>query len=108
MAWIILILAGLLEVVWALGMGYTDGFKKPGPTIITIAALIASFVLLERAQRTIPIGTAYGVWVAIGVVGAAVVSALFLGDQFTWLRGFFLAMLVAAIIGLKLTTPGTH
>lgn len=105
MAWITLIFAGLFEVAWALGMGYTDGFKKPLPTVLTVIALIVSFVLLERAQRDIPIGTAYAVWVAIGVVGAAVVSALFLGDQFTWLRAFFLAMLIAAIIGLKMTTP---
>lgn len=106
MAWFTLLFAGLLEVVWALGMGYTEGFKKPLPTLITVVALIGSFVLLERAQRTIPIGTAYAVWVAIGVVGAAVVSVVFLGDQFTWLRAFFLAMLVASIIGLKLTTTG--
>ena len=105
MAWVLLIVAGLFEVGWALGMGYTEGFKKPLPTVLTLSALVLSFVFLERAQRTIPIGTAYAVWVATGVVGAAIVSVLFLGDQLTWLRGMFLAMLVVAIVGLKLTTP---
>lgn len=101
MAWLTLVLAGVLEVGWAVGMTYTEGFKKPVPTVLTVLALVLSFVLLERAQRDIPIGTAYAVWVGIGVVGAAVYGTLFFDEPMSLLRGLFLCMLVGSIIGLK-------
>lgn len=103
MAWLTLVLAGLLEIGWAVGMTYTDGFKKPIPTVLTVLALILSFVLLEQAQRVIPIGTAYAVWVGIGVVGATTYGMLYFDEPVTLLRIAFVVMLVGSIIGLKFT-----
>lgn len=102
MAWLILIVAGLLEVVWSLGLKYTDGFTRPVPSVVTGAAIIGSMLLLARAARTLPIGTAYAVWVGIGVIGAAVGGALLFGETLTPVRLFFLALLVVSLIGLKM------
>lgn len=107
MAWFILIVAGLLEVVWALGLKYTDGFTRPVPSIITGAAIVSSMAMLARASQTLPIGTAYAVWVGIGVVGAAIGGAVLFDEPMSGLRITFLALLLVAITGLKLTsTPG--
>lgn len=103
MAWFLLIVAGLLEVVWALGLKFTDGFTRPWPTVITVLALIGSFVLLAQAARTLPIGTAYAVWVGIGAVGTVAVGILAFGDAATPARLFFLALILVGIAGLKLT-----
>ena len=105
MAWIQLVIAGLLEVGWAVGLKYTRGFTRPVPSILTIAAIVASMWLLANAARTIPIGTAYGVWVGIGATGAAILGVLLLGEPLTAGRSVFLALLVIAIIGLKITAP---
>lgn len=104
MAWFILILAGLLEVVWSLGLKYTHGFTRLTPSAITVAALIASVVLLERATRVIPVGTAYAVWVGIGVVGVALGGAVLFGEAMPPLRVIFTVLLVVSIVGLKLTS----
>lgn len=104
MAWFILVVAGLLEMVWAVGLKYTHGFTRPLPSALTAAAIIASMVLLARATRTIPIGTAYAVWVGIGAVGAAIGGALLLDEAMPPLRAVFLALLVASIVGLKATS----
>lgn len=104
MAWFILIIAGLLEVIWSLGLKYTDGFTRPLPSIITGVALVASMLLLARAARTLPIGTAYAVWVGIGVVGAAIGGVLLFDEAMPPLRAVFLAMLVGSLIGLKITS----
>jgi quaternary ammonium compound-resistance protein SugE len=107
MAWFVLIVAGLLEVVWSLGLKFTHGFTRPVPSIITGAAIVGSMVLLARAARTLPVGTAYAVWVGIGVVGAAIGGALLFGEAITVRRFAFLVLLVVSIIGLKLTNSGS-
>ncbi len=105
MAWVVLIAAGLLEVGWAVGLKYTDGFTRPLPSVLTGAAIVGSMVLLSIAARTLPIGTAYAVWVGIGAAGATVLGMILFGEPRTAGRLFFLALLVVAITGLKLTTP---
>jgi quaternary ammonium compound-resistance protein SugE len=104
MAWILLVVAGLLEVCWAIGLKYTEGFTRPLPTVLTVAAIIVSMVLLSMAARSLPIGTAYAVWVGIGALGAAVLGIFLFQEPVTPARAFFLAMLLTAIIGLKLTS----
>jgi len=93
----------LLEVVWALGLKYTQGFTRPIPSVITGVAIVASLLLLARASRTLPIGTAYAVWVGIGVVGAAIGGVALFDETMPPLRIVFLALLAVSIIGLKLT-----
>lgn len=105
MAWITLVVAGLLEVVWALGLKYTNGFTRSIPSIVTGAAIVGSMVLLARAVRTLPIGTAYAIWVGIGALGAGIGGAILHREPLTWPRGVFLLLLVIAIAGLKATTP---
>jgi quaternary ammonium compound-resistance protein SugE len=103
-AWVYLIIAGLLEVAWALGLKWSDGFdlrNKPLPTAFTVAALVASFVLLAQATKHLPIGTAYAVWTGIGAAGAAVGGILLFAEPATPTRVLFLTMLVVAIVGLK-------
>lgn len=103
--WIYLILAGLLEVVWAIGLKYTAGFTKLVPSIVTIVALIGSMLLLATAARTLPIGTAYAVWVGIGALGASILGMVLFEEPATAARIAFLGLLLVAIVGLKLTTP---
>ena len=106
MAWVLVIIAGVLETGWAIGLKYTDGFTKPIPSILTIAGIILSMILLSIAARTLPIGTAYGVWVGIGALGAAILGMLMLGEPATPARIFFLCLLLVSIVGLKVTA--TH
>lgn len=106
MAWVILVVAGLLEVGWAIGLKYTEGFTRLWPSLFTIAAIVVSMGLLGVAARTLPIGTAYGVWVGIGAAGAGVLGILLFGEPATPGRLFFLALLLVAVIGLKATSPG--
>ncbi|WP_242344282.1 quaternary ammonium compound efflux SMR transporter SugE [Anaeromyxobacter terrae] len=103
MSWIYLVIAGLLEVCWAIGLKYTDGFRRPFPTILTCAAIAGSMWLLAAAARTLPIGTAYAVWVGIGATGAAVLGVVLFQEPLTLARAMFLALLVVSIVGLKLT-----
>lgn len=105
MSWLVLVVAGLLEVVWAVGLKYTHGFSRPLPSAIVVVALVASVYLLSLAARTLPIGTAYAVWVGIGATGAAVLGVALFREPLTFARAACLALLVAAIIGLKLTSP---
>jgi quaternary ammonium compound-resistance protein SugE len=102
-AWIVLVVAGLLETSWAIGMKYTAGWSKPIPSLLTVAAMIVSMALLGWAVNTIPIGTSYAVWVGIGATGAAILGIVLFGEPVTAARLVFLAMLVVAIFGLKLT-----
>ena len=104
MSWIVLVIAGLLEVVWAIGLNYTHGFTRQTPSVITIAAMIVSIVMLSWAMRTLPVGTAYAVWTGIGAVGAAITGILLLGESASLARIASLALIVAGIIGLKLST----
>lgn len=103
MAWVLLVVAGLLEVVWAAALPEVDRFTKPLPTAVFLGALTASMLLLSRATESIPVGTAYVVWVGIGAVGAAVVGIVGHGDPTTPARLFFIGLLVVGIAGLKLT-----
>ena len=102
MAWIMLAVAGLLEIGWAIGLKYTDGFTRLGPTVATVAAMVASMVLLGLAVRTLPVGTAYAVWTGIGTVGAVLLGILLFGESAEPLRLLFMAMIVAGIVGLKM------
>ncbi|SFF54210.1 quaternary ammonium compound efflux SMR transporter SugE [Streptomyces mirabilis] len=104
MAWILLLVAGLLEVGWSIGMKYTDGFTRLVPSVLTGAGIIASMVLLSYAAKSLPIGTAYGVWVGIGAAGAAVLGMLVLGEPATAARIFFVCLLLVSVVGLKLTS----
>ncbi|MGY0067588.1 DMT family transporter [Streptomyces sp. QTS137] len=104
MAWVLLVVAGLLEVGWAVGMKYTEGFTRPVPSLLTGAGIVASMVLLSYAAKTLPIGTAYGVWVGIGAAGAAVLGMAVLGEPVTAARIFFVCLLVVAVVGLKATS----
>ncbi len=102
-AWFILFIAGLLEVCWSIGLKYTDGFTRLIPSLFTLATLAASMYLLAKAAKTLPIGTAYAVWVGIGAVGAAVLGILLFKEPVTFPRIGFIALLVISIIGLKFT-----
>ncbi|GHG23142.1 hypothetical protein CBQ26_15585 [Deinococcus indicus] len=104
MAWTLLFIAGLLEVGWAIGLKYTEGFTRPLPTVLTVASMIASMALLGLATKTLPIGTAYGVWVGIGAVGAGILGIVLLGESASPARLAFMALMVVAIIGLKATS----
>lgn len=104
MSWFYLVLAGLLEIGWAVGMKSSEGFTKPLASLLTIGAIAGSLWLLALAVRDLPIGTAYAVWVGIGAVGAAVLGVVLFNEPLTVARGFFVALLLVAIVGLKLTT----
>ncbi|HEY3984091.1 quaternary ammonium compound efflux SMR transporter SugE [Cedecea sp.] len=104
MAWIVLFIAGLLEVVWAVGLKYTHGFSRLWPSVITIIAMVVSMALLSWAMKTLPTGTAYAVWTGIGAVGAAIIGILLLGESANPMRLASLALIVVGIIGLKLST----
>ena len=104
MAWLYLVVAGLLEAGWAIGLKYTDGFTKPVPSILTGLAIAVSMFLLAVAARTIPIGTAYAVWVGIGTVGAVILGIILFDEPRDLSRLFFVGLLIASLVGLKLTT----
>jgi quaternary ammonium compound-resistance protein SugE len=103
-SWILLVLAGLLEICWALGLKLTDGFTRLWPSVFVGGALVASLVLLSIAVKQLPIGTAYAVWVGIGAAGAAIAAVFINGETMTLARATFLGLLLVAIIGLKLTS----
>lgn len=104
MAWVLLVVAGLLEVGWSIGMKYTEGFTRLWPSLFTGAGIVVSMLLLSQAAKTLPIGTAYGVWVGIGASGAAVVGMVALGEPATAARIFFVCLLLVAVVGLKATS----
>lgn len=104
-AWVMLAGAGLLEIVWAIGLKYADGFTKPVPSAITIAAMAASMWLLAMAARDLPIGTAYAVWTGIGAVGAALLGMMLFNESANLARLACIGLIVAGIVGLKLSSP---
>jgi quaternary ammonium compound-resistance protein SugE len=106
MAWLILVLAGLFEVGWAIGLKYTDGFTRLWPTLWTAAALVASMVLLGVAMKSLPVGTAYAVWVGVGAVGTVILGIILLDEPMTVARVASIGLIVSGIVGLKLATPG--
>ena len=105
MAWLSLFIAGLFEVGWAIGLKYTDGFTRLWPTVWTVAAMIVSLALLGLSLRTLPVGTAYAVWVGIGAVGTAVLGIVLFGESREPLRLACLVLIVAGVVGLRLVTP---
>ena len=104
MAWTILFVAGLMEIGWAIGLKYTEGFTRLYPSVLTLACMAGSIVLLGVAVKTLPIGTAYAVWTGIGAVGTAVLGIILFGDPATALRLACIGLIVAGIAGLKLVT----
>ena len=105
MAWLLLAVAGLFEIGWAIGLKYTDGFTRLWPSVWTGLAMVVSVVLLALAVRTLPIGTAYAVWTGIGAAGTALLGIYLFGESATALRLACIALIVAGIIGLKLVSP---
>ena len=104
MPWIVLVLAGLFEIGWAIGLKYTDGFTKLWPTVGTAASMIVSLGLLGIAMKSLPVGTAYAVWVGVGAVGTAILGVVLLGEPANAGRMLSLALIVAGIVGLKLAS----
>ena len=107
MPWVLLTLAGLLEIGWAVGLKYTHGFTRLWPSVLTILAMILSMGLLGLAARTLPIGTAYAVWTGIGTVGAAILGIVLFSEPATALRIGCLALIITGIVGLKLLSPSS-
>ena len=105
MAWFLLVLAGLFEVGWAIGLKYTDGFTRPWPTVGTVLAMIISLGLLGLAMKSLPVGTSYAVWVGVGAVGTAILGIVLLGEPANTGRLVSLGLIVAGIVGLKLSSP---
>ena len=104
MAWVILVIAGLFEIGWAIGLKYTEGFTRLWPTVLTVLAMIISLCLLGIAMKSIPVGTAYSVWVGVGAVGTVILGIVLLGEPANAARLISVAFIVAGIIGLKLAT----
>jgi quaternary ammonium compound-resistance protein SugE len=104
LSWIALVIAGLLEVCWSVGLKYTDGFRRPIPSVLVIVVIATSIFLLSWSARTLPIGTAYAVWVGIGALGAAILGIILFDEPLTAARIGFLVMLLVAIVGLKVTS----
>jgi quaternary ammonium compound-resistance protein SugE len=102
MAWMLLLVAGVFEVAWAIGLKYTEGFTRPWPSVATLAAMIVSVVLLALAMRTLPVGTSYAVWTGIGAVGTVVLGIVLFGEPATLARLACIGLILAGIVGLKL------
>ena len=107
-AWLILFVAGLCEVGWAVGLKYTEGFSRLWPSVATLVAMTASVVLLGWSLKVLPLGTAYAVWTGIGAVGTAVLGVFLFGESREVLRFVCIGLIVAGIVGLKLVTPAAH
>jgi quaternary ammonium compound-resistance protein SugE len=102
MAWIYLLIAGVLEVFWAISLKYTDGFSKLWPSLSTVAGMIASFYFLAQALKTIPVGTGYAIWTGIGAAGTAILGIVLFAEPASLARMFCLGLILAGIVGLKL------
>ena len=103
MAWIHLIIAGFLEIFWAISLKYTDGFSRLWPSVLTIAGMIASFYFLAQALKTIPVGTGYAIWTGIGAAGTAILGIILFSEPASWPRLVCIGLIVTGIIGLKAT-----
>ena len=107
-AWLVLVVAGLCEVGWAVGLKYTDGFSRLWPSAATLAAMVVSVVLLGWSLKVLPLGTAYAVWTGIGAVGTAILGIILFGESREMARLVSIGLIVAGIVGLKLLTPDSH
>lgn len=105
MPWIILVLAGLFEVGWAIGLKYTDGFTKLWPTLGTVGAMVISLGLLGIAMKSLPVGTAYAIWVGVGAVGTVILGIVLFHEPMNALRMISVGLIIAGLIGLKLASP---
>jgi quaternary ammonium compound-resistance protein SugE len=105
MAWLVLFVAGLCEIGWAVGLKYTEGFSRLVPSVLTIGAMVVSMLLLGIALKTLPVGTGYAVWTGIGAVGTAILGIILFGESMEPMRLASIALIVAGIVGLKLATP---
>jgi quaternary ammonium compound-resistance protein SugE len=105
MAWLLLFVAGLLEIGWAVGLKYTAGFTRALPTLLTVISMAASLGLLGLSLRTLPLGTAYAIWTGVGTVGTAILGMVLFGDEASMSRVACIGLIVAGITGLKLVTP---
>jgi len=103
-AWFVLVVAGLFEIGWAVGLKISEGFTRLGPSVITVARMVASIVLLGLALRVLPLGTAYGVWTGIGTVGTALLGIWLFGESASVIRLLCIGLIVAGIVGLKLVS----
>jgi quaternary ammonium compound-resistance protein SugE len=103
MAWVYLFIAGIFEIVWAIGLKYTNGFTRLWPSVITVVGMIISFYYLSQATKVLPIGTAYTIWTGIGAAGAVILGIVLFNEPKTLLRLMFLAFVITGIIGLKVT-----
>jgi quaternary ammonium compound-resistance protein SugE len=106
MAWISLVIAGILEVAWAFSMKQSEGFSKLGPSVLTIVLMIFSFGLLSYSMRSLPLGTAYAIWTGIGALGAFIVGILVLGEQASFFRILSACLILAGLVGLKISSSG--
>lgn len=104
MAWIYLLIAGAFEIVWAIGLKYTEGFTRPIPILVVAVGAVASFILLASAMKTIPVGTAYAIWTGIGAAGTAIVAMFLFGESAAPARLACIGLIVAGIVGLKLVS----
>jgi quaternary ammonium compound-resistance protein SugE len=105
MAWLILLVAGLFEMGWAIGLKYTEGFTRLVPSVLTVGSMVASMLLLGVALKTLPVGTGYAVWTGIGALGTAILGIVLLGEPAGSLRLASIGLIVAGIVGLKFATP---
>ncbi|MBT9268736.1 quaternary ammonium compound efflux SMR transporter SugE [Pseudomonas sp. MG-9] len=104
MSWIILFFAGLFEVGWAVGLKYTDGFTRPLPTVLTVAAMAISLGLLGLAMKELPLGTAYAIWTGVGAVGTVIAGIILFGESMALIRLASVALIITGLIGLKIST----
>ncbi|OUL33451.1 QacE family quaternary ammonium compound efflux SMR transporter [Nostoc sp. T09] len=104
MAWIYLLIAGVLEMGWAIGLKYTQGFTKLGPSIATVACMVLSFAFLSKALRTLPVGTAYATWTGIGAAGTAVLGVILFGEPAEIRRFFCIGLIMAGVLGIRLVS----
>ena len=102
MAWLLLFIAGLFEIAWAVGLKYSNGFTKFWPSVFTVVSLIISMTLLALSVKTLPVGTAYGVWTGIGAVGTAILGIILFGESKEFIRIFFILLIITGIVGLKI------
>ncbi|MEE1925064.1 quaternary ammonium compound efflux SMR transporter SugE [Pseudomonas sp. 148P] len=103
MSWIILFFAGLFEVGWAVGLKYTDGFTRPLPTVLTVAAMAVSLGLLGLAMKELPLGTAYAIWTGVGAVGTVIAGIILFGESMALVRLVSVALIIAGLVGLKVS-----